>query len=200
MTVAQRGSQQTRWSSTSSIAGAEINALQISPSSNTTVYAGGPGGLWVSTDSAATWKNILVNFSVQDLYLNPSNPAAIVAAGDYGAHGKIVVSTDSGATWTQTYNDASPDSQVTGVTANPANPMQMFASLAEGTVITSNDGGVTWATVAQNTGDVALGIRMSSLNSNLYLLLQRKGLLVSTNSGKTWKLAGQPAHRKFAQL
>lgn len=186
-------------SASSSISGAEINAMQIAPSNHTTVYAGGLGGLWVSTDSAATWKSILTSFSVDDVYLSAANVNTIVAAGYYGSHGKIVVSTDAGKTWTETYNDASPQSQVTGITASSANPLQMFASLDSGTVIASTDGGVTWASIAQNTGDVGLGIRMSPLNGELYLMLQRKGLVASTDAGRTWNsIVGQLTANAFS--
>ena len=172
-------------SATASLSGLAIVAMAMAPSDTQTIYAGGTSGLWVSHDSAATWKQILTRVAVSDIYLDPSNPARIVIAGIYSTHGKIIQSTDSGASWSEEYNDASVGHSVTGITASQTNTQQLFATLNSGAVITSTDGGKTWAVAHQFSQDTALAVRAGT-NNEMYVLLQRKGLQGSVDGGKTW--------------
>ena len=186
-------------SATASIAGNSFTTLAIAPQDHATIYAGGPSGLWVSHDSATTWKQVLAKIAVSGVYLDPSNPANIFVAGAYSGNGKIVQTTDSGASWSEVYNDSTSGTVATGIAANPTNAQELVASLSDGTVIASPDGGKTWSVATQFSGDVALELRASKLNSELYLLLQNKGLQQSTDGGHTWtSLVGQLTQSSFS--
>lgn len=84
--------------------GGQINALAIDPDDNSLLYAGswGGDGLFKSTDSGTTWRQIpesnpswFRNIVIYDIAINPHNPATIWVANNHF----IDVSYDYGETW-----------------------------------------------------------------------------------------------------
>src|SRR5262249_38845525 len=124
-----------------------IEALAIDPQNPKTLYAGTPGGLFKSTDGAATWR--LSNYglptpntpgsTVTSLAIDPRTPSTIYAGvrgisidGCSGqcnipVSGGIFKITDSGATWSAIKVGLETESFLGSLTIDPWNPMTVFA-------------------------------------------------------------------------
>jgi len=168
-----------------SIGGLSISKLAFDPQNDQVVYAGSyVGGLYKSEDSGETWKNILSKILVYDLAVNPRDPKTIYAAGSYADHGKVIKTTDGGATWQEVYNEASAQNPVRSVVLDPANPTQVVIGLHSGSVIRSGDSGSSWKLLTNFEDRVN---RMAWQSSGLFVLLQNKGLAVSTDGGNSFQ-------------
>ena len=97
-----------------------VDALVIDPNDINILYAGTSGfdEIWRSTDSGATWTEILdasasgfTNFNLRGIDIDPDDSRVIYAAGGSGA--KVLASSNCGATWT--------DVTSTGITGSPSN-------------------------------------------------------------------------------
>src|SRR5207244_3960097 len=64
-------------------AGELVDALVISPSTPTTLYAGTLGGVFKSTDAGSSWTNTGLTY-VHALAINPSTPTTLYAGTDGG--------------------------------------------------------------------------------------------------------------------
>lgn len=78
------------------------NRIIISPADNRRIYAATSTGLFVSTDSGATWQARKTGYYI-DMEINPSNPNILYAAS-YGSSAQILRSKDAGMTWTTVTN------------------------------------------------------------------------------------------------
>lgn len=89
-----------------------VNAFAVHPenSFNAIVYAAtNGGGVYKSTDSGTTWRNMSRSTSqvgqnwidpyVNDIVVDPKNPNIVYAATGYGERGNIYQSLDGGITW-----------------------------------------------------------------------------------------------------
>ena len=73
-----------------------ITALTVDPSTPSTLYAITPqGGLFKSTDAAASWKAVSGLRWLSFLAIDPNNSSTIYAATQHG----VVKSTDGGESW-----------------------------------------------------------------------------------------------------
>ena len=150
--------------------GENIQAIVIDPYNPTTVYAGGPGFIFKSTDGGATWTQIdkgLTNTSIHSLAIDPSNPATVYA----GSAGGVFKSTDGGATWTAISSGLpgpraslyskplqAPGTSVLALVVDPSNTATIYSVVASavagvsslGRIFKSTDGGASW--ISSNTG------------------------------------------------
>jgi hypothetical protein len=84
-----------------------IQMLEFDPTSSGTIYACATDGLYRSTDSGATWNNILNKIYVTDVAINPSNTNQIVVGvgnmvnSDKGIY-RTTTGNNSAPTWTKT--------------------------------------------------------------------------------------------------
>lgn len=184
--------------SKSDISGQAMTEMAFDPHNREIVYAGtAANGLWVSTNSAQTWKQILSQITVNDFYIDPTNTKRIFVAGIFNGHGKIVRTVDGGASWEEMYNEASKENAVNSITANPANTNELYAALNSGVAIKSTDGGTNWF-VIQEFKDQILKERYNTLNQGLYVLMRNKGLAKSTDGGLTFKpISEQLTHTDY---
>jgi hypothetical protein len=128
-----------------------IEALAIDPQNSKTLYAGTPGGLFKSTDGAATWR--LSNYglptpnigyapasTVTSLAIDPQTPSTIYAGvrgiSIHGCSGQcnipvsggIFKSTDSGATWSAINAGLETESYLGSLTIDPWNTTTVYAA------------------------------------------------------------------------
>ena len=96
-----KGDEQITWTQPQGIYGGEIDEIVFSPnfSKDQTVFAGGPEGLYISSNSGSTWKRITFTFSegVNSIAVSPnySQDHALVV----GTKDGIFSSKDSGNNW-----------------------------------------------------------------------------------------------------
>jgi hypothetical protein len=149
-----------------------IARILIDPRDSNVVYVASQGPLWgpggdrgvfKTTDSGKTWKNIFTiseNTGVTDLLFEPGNPDVMYAAAyqrrrhvwtliDGGPESAIYKSTDAGATWNK-LRGGLPAGDVgrIGLGISPANVNIVYAVIeaanAAGGVFASSDRGQTW--------------------------------------------------------
>lgn len=164
-----------------SMQAANISKLEIHPLNHENIFAGSyNGGLFESTDSGGTWKNILSNSTVFDFAVNMVNSKIIYAAGDIGGMGRVVKTTDGGKSWLKAYNESSANNPVRSIALNSSNPEQLIIGTDSGTVIKSTDGGLNWQLLKNFSSKIS---RVYWTNSGVYVLVREKGLFKGSGFG-----------------
>jgi photosystem II stability/assembly factor-like uncharacterized protein len=208
---------------------ASIGALAVAPSNPSVLYAGtgesdirsalsSGDGVYKSTDSGQTWKNIGLRDSrqISRIVIDPKNPD-IVYVGALGhayapnAERGVFKSTDGGTTWTHVL-DKGPNIGVSDLAIAIASPNILFAGTWNahrppwstyppingpgGAIYRSTDSGATWTQVTGTglpEGDWGrVGVAVSPDGNRVYALLdagKKSGLYRSNDGGNTWTLA-----------
>jgi len=121
-----------------------IYCVDIAPSDNNVIYAGGEtGGLWRSSDKGLHW--ILLTQSVFHgsfgaVKVHPADAAILYAA----TKGKIIKSVDAGASWTTVYTEVGL--WVNELAISPTNPAIILAASDQGLLRTETNG-MTWTKI-----------------------------------------------------
>ncbi len=149
-----------------------IGRIAIDPKDSNVVYVaaqgplwgpGGDRGLFKTTDSGKTWKNILnisENTGVTDVVIDPQNPETVYAASyqrrrhmftliDGGPESAIYKSTDAGATWNKVRAGLpTTDMGRIGLAVSPVDSNIVYATVEagdrKGGIFRSNDRGGSW--------------------------------------------------------
>lgn len=140
-----------------------VDPATAGSATGTTVLAATSSGLWRSTDSGATWTQVLMSGYgwVTDLLIDPNDPRTIYAASTSiygsGANG-IYKSTDGGVTFRMlTTFPAGPIGRIALAAAAASGVTQLFAAVenaANGNLLglyRTTDGGTTWSATATTT-------------------------------------------------
>jgi len=170
--------------------GGQVSSLAVDPSAPQTVYAATQGGgVFKSTDGAATWQPAgsgLPSPFVGLLAIDPATPQTLYAGGDFG----LAKSDDGAATW---HSLLLPSfTAVSGLAIDPSAPRTLYAGVAAG-VAKSTDGGATWEPAVSSR---ALASPISALvvdprrPSFVYAATSLVGVARSTDGGRTWTHAG----------
>ena len=117
--------------------------MTVAPGAPTTLHAGTAGGLFRSTDAAATWTSLGAELPtpLSALSVDLTRPSALYAAAGDG----VFASTDAGITWT-------PRGRLpSGATApmfavDPHDPLTLYVGTQRSCVVRSTDGGASWQT------------------------------------------------------
>src|SRR5882724_4809021 len=149
-----------------------IARIVIDPRDSNVVYvasqgplwaAGGDRGVFKTTDSGKTWKNVLTiseNTGVTDLAIDPTNPDRLLAAAyqrrrhqwtliDGGPESGIYKSDDAGTTWKR-IRGGLPQGDLgrIGLTFSPARPNLVYAKVEasnqQSAILRSTDSGESW--------------------------------------------------------
>ena len=163
-----------------------MDSLAIDPQDPQTVYAGVEGGVFKSTDGAASWGSpTLLAPHVPGLAIYPPNPAIVYAA----AGGWLQKSLDGGQSWVQLPVGVD-DFDFTGLAIDSQNPGILYAGGFK-----STDGGADWAKLAgfsvtaiavdpQNPATVYAGSTGGTYSDQAESL--SSGIFKSTDQGQTW--------------
>ncbi|HEY6331580.1 MAG TPA: hypothetical protein VI756_19805 [Blastocatellia bacterium] len=191
-----------------------INSIAICPANTQIILVGGStGGVWRSTDGAATFAPMTdnqVDLAVGSVQFAPSDSSiAYAGMGDpYGGYlgTGVLKSTDQGATWARVDNGSLPQpGTVTRIKVDPTDPNRVYLAqydqLDDGTLFTSGfylstDGGVSWTNTLPglprdfvidpaNPEVLYAGMVRAQINEST----QPAGLYKSTDGGATWALA-----------
>jgi photosystem II stability/assembly factor-like uncharacterized protein len=166
----------------------------------TTVYAGGSGGVYRSTDGGITWTNLLSGVEVGAIAIDPLNPEVIYA----GSNSAVYKTTNGGADWTRETNGLSGATIITTLQIDPANPNTVYVGagdFAPGGVYKSTDRGVNWTTMDNGLtcfGDgcvlSVLSLSLDTLNPNTIYAGGNTGLNSSktTNGAASWTSVNFP--------
>jgi photosystem II stability/assembly factor-like uncharacterized protein len=171
--------------------GGPVVSLALDPSSPETLYAAtGGGGIFKSTDRAATWSHASAGLSprrARAVAVDPQTPATLYAtvSGD-----GVYKSTDAARTW-QPANAGLPanaEGQVLAV--DPSSPATLYVSIfpndGEG-VYRSADGGATWTRLGLEERATALAVDPS--RGTVYAGAANGRVFRSDDEGAIWRLA-----------
>jgi hypothetical protein len=150
------------WAATGSIpspGGDRFAAIAVDPSTvtanpaTTTVYAGGPGGLYKSTNGGGTWNPVPImgaTKNIQGLALDPANPSIVYAAVAFEGIYKFDPAT---GTWSAFNNGlAGPFPQLILIAIGQSAPHKMYAKLDQ-TVYVYNNAMNTWQSLGNHGGN-----------------------------------------------
>jgi photosystem II stability/assembly factor-like uncharacterized protein len=141
--------------------------------------ASGPG-LYKTTDSGNSWKLLLTNILVMDVFVDSTDSNTIYVAGSSGSHGKLVKTSDGGGSWKDIYTEPTKTNATVAVAIDPINHLHVVAGLSAGEVIQSQDGGITWQSYATLNDQIYRIIY--GPNKRLYVLTKTLGLFESLGS------------------
>jgi photosystem II stability/assembly factor-like uncharacterized protein len=96
-----RGDQQVVWEKPEGLYGGEIKSIAFSPdfSTDKTIFAGGPEGLYISIDNGSSWKRVAFSFSEGINSISLSSSYAKDHTVIVGTKEGIYASNDLGNTW-----------------------------------------------------------------------------------------------------
>jgi photosystem II stability/assembly factor-like uncharacterized protein len=153
----------------SGITASGVTALVIDPANHSILYVGTYGGMFKSTDSAATWNPINTGLplsgptttAVNAIAINPLNSSTIYAGTASGLYKSI----NGGASWSAA-GTGDPSSAVLAI--DPLQPAKVYAG--GGGVYRSTNAGETWN--AFNTGLTSTAVKTLAIDplspDNLY--------------------------------
>ena len=127
-----------------------ITALAIDPQSPSTLYAGGSGAIFKSTDAGTTWTASNTGLPsnpnwMNALLIDPQNPSTVYVGTSGvsldvqcgipcgGFNDGVFKSTDAGATWTAV-NSGLTTTHVSSLAIDPQNPNRLYAGTLGGGV------------------------------------------------------------------
>ncbi|HBZ67910.1 MAG TPA: hypothetical protein DEO70_13840 [Bacteroidales bacterium] len=167
-----------------------LNAIGFHPTDPNTFYVGAPsGGLWKTTDGAATWvstTDVLPTLGVSSIVVDHSNPQTIYIgtgdrdAGDAPGYG-VLRSTDGGATW-ELWNTGMGEKTVGRMIQHPTNSQIIYAATSAGVYKTTN-GGATWG---QKKGGNINDIVFKPNNPDILYAISSGNFFRSTDAGENW--------------
>lgn len=149
--------------------------LKQDPANRQIVYAGTTEGLYKTTDGGRTFKRMTgPEVIVNDVFINPSNPATVLLATDRGG---VMVSKDAGAHFDLT-NAGFSSRKVEALLVDAKDASHVYAGVVNdktyGGVFTSSDGGRNWKQTAEGLD-----------GSDIFALSQSPdgAILAGTNNG-----------------
>jgi len=182
-----------------------IRAITTHPKHPDTVYAGTQHGLYRSSDHGDHWAKVDIpdhGVPVWSLLFDPHNSDVMYAGYE---NCEIFRSDDGGERWRQlpvsvrfpevtVAPGANPAKRVLGLSANPANPDEIYGAVEVGGIIRSLDGGEHWENMSHgqyvNDDTVDMhGVLVARWRSGTVLAIGRAGLFSSTDRGAHWASA-----------
>ncbi|MEX2546253.1 MAG: hypothetical protein WD830_00525 [Chloroflexota bacterium] len=169
----------------------DVHSLAFPGPDTSTVLFGHHGGILRSADGGRSWAPLPVR---QDaMGMAAAADGSIVIAG----HLVFEASRDGGTTWAPINSDL-PSLDIHGFARSLSDPSRMWAYLAEGGIYESTDFGTTWAQV--NGGDVVQLTAIRRDDQDELLGIDLRGLVRSTDEGRTWLVAGTPPTAPIGSL
>ncbi|MBZ5536700.1 MAG: hypothetical protein LAO31_12160 [Acidobacteriia bacterium] len=116
-----------------------VITIVIDPTSSSTLYIGGHGGLEKSINSGVSWSKITTGLTddyMASLVIDPMVPSTLYV----GTYGGVFKSTNGGTTWTS-MSAGLANLQVNGMVLDPLNPGTIYAATQSGVFVFSSSAG-----------------------------------------------------------
>ncbi len=174
------------------ISGIDILQMAIDPIDTNRIYLGTKAkGIVFSTDKAETWSKM--KFPANDVYgigIDRFRPGTIYATGVYRKRGKVFKSVDYGKNWNEIYTEPADGTKITALSISNSNPEIVYIGTSSGAILKTVDSGNTWRKVYDAKGIISQIAFGDDLNQTIYVVVYKKKLLISKNSGATFSVAG----------
>lgn len=158
----------------------DYHSLLVSPTDPRRLVLGTHYGLFDSTDGGASWRRTA--FGRRDaMNLARAGGPVVWAAG----HHVLAKSTDGGKTWENVSPPGLPYLDVHGFGVDPRNPKRLYAAIAGNGLYRSTNGGDSFELVTKDVGGDVFAIAVTR-DGRILVGDTRRGLLSSTDGGKTW--------------
>ena len=188
----------------------EVRAIVPDPARAGSLTIATQSGLFRSDDGGDSWSQLAApapELAVWSLLVDPTDQETMYAGYEPCA---ILRTRDAGKTWerlpvTEDYPSitASPEfpKRVTAIAVDPANPVQIYASLEIGGLLRSLDGGGSWEAaidgvyVVEDAVDLHCVV-VSPSQPGVVTITTRVGTFQSLDRGRHWKKLAVPALRE----
>ena len=157
-----------------------ITALTVDPLAPSTVYGiASGGGLFKSTDGAASWKAVAGIAGLSFLAIDPTNSATIYGATQHG----VVKSTDDGGTWNPANGDLTDN--LFSLAIDPVTPTTVYG-LSVGYISKTTDGGDTWKRIHASPPSPGSLVIDPTTPSTIYASIINADIIKSIDGGESW--------------
>ncbi|WP_174624598.1 dockerin type I domain-containing protein [Candidatus Methylobacter favarea] len=196
--------------------GGTVTTVAIDPVDPLTLYAGGYGGVFKSSNGGASWQAVTSglpsDFGVSVLAIDPVDPLTLYAGG----YGGVFKSSNGGASWQAVTSGLPSDFGVSVLAIDPVDPLTLYAGTAavpfnrgKG-VFKSTNGGASWQAV--NSGLpvplfsfvgapvlIVSALTIDPVDPETLYAGTDKGVFKSSNGGDSWQAinSGLPLSRSF---
>jgi photosystem II stability/assembly factor-like uncharacterized protein len=177
------------WKANEGMRGQSIRTLTMAPSNSKTMFAGTLTGVYRSTDSGATWKQISPVGSaeiheVESLAVDPGDPNTLYA-GTWHLPWKT---TDGGANWHNIKQGLIEDSDVFSIILDPAQPAITYLSACSG-IYKSENAGELFKKIQgiPSTARRTRVLKQDPVNHDLLYAGTTEGLYKTVDAGKTFQ-------------
>lgn len=173
------------------LGGQIIEAIAIDPKQSSTVYAGRNK----STDGGGTWIQIILDFAISELKIDPVTPTTLYSitnglqCGDAITLGFFRKSTDGGRTWSSVRNGPfffNPNS----IVFDPQNSATLYAITDDGNLFESTDSGNSWRIPYSGSRSFHRFAIDRANSSTFYLSDRNRNIFKSTDRGRTFTAIG----------
>jgi photosystem II stability/assembly factor-like uncharacterized protein len=160
----------------------DYHSLLVAPDDAQRLVLGTHAGLFASSDGGRSWKRSTL--SGQDaMNLAPAGEGVVWAGG----HDVLAKSADGGLTWESASPSGLPGRDVHGFAVDPRDPRTLYAAIAGQGLFRSKDGGASFSLVSRQVGPGVMALAVTP-DGRILAGDMQQGLLVSSDSGQTWKL------------
>lgn len=160
----------------------DYHSLLVSPSDANQILLGTHEGIYRSTDAGRTWA--FAELAGNDaMNMAQRGGDTVWAAG----HEVLARSPDGGASWQDVRPEGLPGLDVHGFAVDPREPSTVYAAIAGQGLFRSSDNGQSFALVSSEVGPGVMALAVTPDGRILAGEMER-GLMVSADRGKTWKL------------
>ena len=174
---------------------ADVHALEWLPGNTNTLFAATDGGVFRSTNTAASWSDLSANLSIGQLYrlgMSATNPSLIMSGWQDNGSNRL-----SGLTWTRPMGADGMECFI-----DPNDNSYMYGSSQNGGLAKSTDGGVMFSSIKPSGSGEGAWVTPWTLdpNNSQTIFAGFKQLYKSTNRGTSWSQVGTLTGGAFTSL
>lgn len=170
-----------------------FSQFMFDPNDRKIAYAaGGPYGLFKSTDGGYTWELTALRGSIGLVNVHPRSSNTLYAGQTGWSSRELYRSTDGGTTW-QNLHLINSEGSVEDIVFDPVNPAIIYVAAGEKGTLKTTDGGNTWNTVNEGLTitdpplySPVLSLAVRSDSTDILYALQESGIYLTTNGGEHW--------------